>query len=124
MNFEIQKKKLDEVMYSYIVDLFENNELGELNYTYFDDHGAERDWQITFYFGDYGDDNIAFTWETKEIYEYWDGMSPSNRCPQCPRVIVDESVESNLNGLFNDMWKPMFKKWLKENYGLEPKTII
>ena len=120
MKFEIQKKKLDDVMYKYIDDLLENNELGELNYTYFNEIGDERDWQITFYFGDYGYKNTAFVWQTNEIYEHY-GLS---ECEECPKVIVEKNIEDTLNGMFNDMWKPIFKKWVKEKYNLDPKSIV
>jgi len=123
MKFEIQKKKLDDIMYNYIVDLFEKNEHGELSYNYFyDNEGNERDWQINFYFGDYGNEYEAFVWETNEIFEFWDINVPSKA--ELPRVLMEEKIMNILDAMFNDMWKPIFKRWLKENYGLDPKSII
>ena len=120
MKVNINKSKLDNIIYQYIDDLFHNNELGQLNYTYFNDLGDERDWQINFYFGDYGDDNTAFVWETEEIYNHY-GISGGE---DCPHVIIEGNIENKLNAMFNDLWKPIFKIWFKYNYDLELKTIV
>ncbi len=121
MKYEIQKSKLDDIMYKYIVDMFENDEHGELNYNYFyDEYGNELDWTIDFYFGDYGDEYSAFYWETDKIYEYWGDIGT---CDECPKIKINQELKEKLDGMFNNLWKPMFKKWLKENYDLEPKTI-
>jgi hypothetical protein len=36
----------------------------------------------------------------------------------------DSRDAEKLDGLFGDNWKPVFKEWFKENFGLEIKTIL
>jgi len=116
MKYEIQKSKLDDIMYKYIVDMFENNEMGELSLTNnFDEEGNETEDSIEFYFGDYGDDYEAFRWYSEEYFD--------DDCERCPIVELSYELKNNLDLMFNNLWKPIFKKWIKENYDLEVKTI-
>jgi hypothetical protein len=38
-------------------------------------------------------------------------------------VKFDDDLENKLNSLFGDKWHTPFKKWLKNNYSLDVKTI-
>ena len=116
MKYIITENKIDKVIYNYIVNLFENNDLGELNFTYYEDeYGNEIADAMQFYFGDYGDDLHAFRW-----YDvgYYDGG-----CDNCPIVVIESELENELNGLFSDKWYEQFKEYLKKYYGLKVKSL-
>ena len=116
MKYLISENKLNNLIYDYIVDMFTNNEAGELNHNYnYDDMGNETDDSIEFYFGDYGDDYEAFRWYSEEYFD--------DDCERCPIVELSYELKNNLDLMFNNLWKPIFKKWIKENYDLEVKTI-
>jgi hypothetical protein len=119
MKYEIKNKRLEEIIYNYIVDLFENNPNGELYYNYYyDDNGNETDIALTFYFGDYGDYE-ALKWYSEEYF-----LQDDESCNDCPKVSLDYDLENILTGMFNEYWKPVFKKWLKNKYDLEVKTFF
>ena len=90
MKYEIQKSKLDDIMYKYIVDMFENNEMGELSLTNnFDEEGNETEDSIEFYFGDYGEDYEAFRWYSEEYFD--------DDCERCPIVELSYELKNNLD---------------------------
>jgi hypothetical protein len=77
-------------MYKYIVDMFENNEMGELSLTNnFDEEGNETEDSIEFYFGDYGEDYEAFRWYSEEYFD--------DDCERCPIVELSYELKNNLD---------------------------
>ena len=110
MNYSITESKLDKTIYNYIDNLFEdlNHIMAE------DDYGNEMSSGIQFYFGDYGDAD-RFYWYDSEYFNY--------DCELCPMVEFDDDIEDKLNSLFGDKWHTPFKKWLQDNYSLDVKTI-
>lgn len=116
MKYLISENKLDNLIYNYIVDIFMNNEEGELNFTYdYDEDGNETDDAIQFYFGDYGDDYEAFRWYSEEYFD--DG------CERCPIVELSGKLKDNLNSMFSDKWESQFKKWMNNEFNIYVKTI-
>jgi len=116
MKYTITENKIDNVIYKYIVNMFENNDLGELNYTYHeDDYGNESSDAVEFYFGDYGEGENAFRWYSEDYFE--------NECEKCPIVEIATEYENELNSLFSDKWQEQFKEYLKKYYSLEVKTV-
>lgn len=111
MNYSITESKLDKTIYNYIDNLFEdlNHKYGE------DDYGNEMESGIQFYFGDYGEED-AFYWYGVDYFDY-------SSCERCPIAEFDSELENKLNSLFDDKWHTPFKKWLKDNYSLDVKTI-
>jgi hypothetical protein len=41
----------------------------------------------------------------------------------CPLLSIYPRISQQLNGLFGDIWKPIFKKWFEENTGLKVNQI-
>jgi hypothetical protein len=112
MKYSITESKLESTIYTYINDLFED----DLNHIYAeDDYGNEMESGIQFYFGDYGDDEVAFYWYDTD---YFDGD-----CEWCPIAEFSSELENKLNSLFDDKWHTPFKKWLQKEYNLKVKTI-
>jgi hypothetical protein len=117
MKYLISENKIDKIMYDYIVDLFENNNLGELNYKYNeDDYGNDLSDAIEFYFGDYGDSDNAFRWYSEEYF------AESER-EKCPIIEIETEYENALNSVFSDRWIEPFKNYIKNYYQLEVKTV-
>lgn len=117
MKYIISEKKVDEVIYKYVVNMFENNDLGELNYKYNeDDYGNESSDAVEFYFGDYGDGENAFRWYSEEYF----GMA---NCEKCPIIEIETSHEETLNSIFSNKWIEPFKNYIKNYYQLDVKTV-
>ena len=119
MKYIITENRMNELIYNYIVDLFESNSKGELNFSrYEDDMGNESEIAFQFYFvpsSDLLDGEPAFRWYSKEYFEF--------ECEKCPIVEMSSELEDELNGLFSDSWKELFKLWIKNKFNLEVKTI-
>ena len=42
---------------------------------------------------------------------------------RCPILSLDDKITNTLNGLFDDLWKEPFRKWINESFDLRAKTI-
>lgn len=77
---------MNEVIYSYIVNMFENNKLGDLNSIGdIDEYGNDTDNAFEFYFGNYGDGETAFRWYSEEYF--------NEECEKCPIIEIDSELE-------------------------------
>ena len=116
MKYLISENKINKIIYDYIVNMFENNNLGELNYNYHeDDYGNESSDAIEFYFNDYGDGETVFRWYSEDYFE--------TDCEKCPIIEIDTEYENALNSVFSDRWIEPFKNYIKNYYQLEVKTV-
>ena len=90
-----------------------------------DDDGNPDDSSYEFYFGDYDDNETIFRWYGKE---YWVGDNEQilrRRIELSPIIYFEDSREATkLNKMFGEHWRPVFKKWFYENFGLDIKTIM
>ncbi len=59
------------------------------------------------YYGCNADNEIINGSEDGHLYNY-----------KCPLLSIYPKVSQQLNSLFGDIWKPVFKKWFEENTGL------
>ena len=125
MKYIISESKLNDFILKYIEGMFP---VYEINYTENeDDDGNPDDSSYVFYFGDYDDEDgeIIFRWYGKD---YWDGDDTEilrHRIEQSPMLHFEDSRDSEkLDSLFGNNWKPIFKEWFKENFGLDIKTIL
>jgi hypothetical protein len=58
--------------------------------------------------------------KTKDEFLYF-----QSRMEKSPLLVFyNQNDYKTLNGYFDDLWKPIFKKWFEEKYGLEIKTIL
>ena len=118
MKYLISENKLNNLIYDYIVDMFMNNEEGELNHNYdYDDMDNETDDSIEFYFGDYGDGDYAFRWYSEKYFLL------DKECEECPIVEMNDELKNVLDATFSDKWESQFKKWMRKEFNLYVKTI-
>jgi len=128
MRVIISESKLDAIILKYINNEFPVN---RINYTEgFDEDGVPDDTTYVFYMGD-DIDNDVFRWYDKGYWKGWDegGLYDDTlvnyRIKQSPLLVFrDENFYDNMTAMFGEKWKPVFKKWFTDNFGLEINTII
>ena len=75
--------------------------------------------RAVFYIGDMDDENEIFRYYECD-YFYEDVRAIRERCPI---LSLDDKITNTLNGLFDDLWKEPFRKWINESVNLRAKTI-
>ena len=126
MKVIITENRLNDFILKYIEEKYP---VDKINYTEgYDDDGNPDDSSYIFYFEDYDsdvDDGTIFRWYSKD---YWDGPDESTvdyRIKQSPLLVFEDSRDAEkFDSLFNEHWKPVFKQWFYDNFGLEIKTIV
>ena len=133
MKYLITESKLEQVIYDYIDKLFaaENGktEIHKLNSLGEDDDEIDDAYDFVnddYYDGDNQD--YLFSWTGRE---YYDNEKRKNYMSKgikfidlAPIVeIHDENKIRTLNLIFNEMWKPIFKKWFQDKVNLPVKTL-
>jgi hypothetical protein len=128
MKIVITENKFKEGILKYINSMFDINNIG---WTYgIDDWGNEVDYAITFYQGDYDEDEGLFKWYgegyfTSEESEGWGEEYRIEMNDKTPILAFDDVREyDNLEGLFGNRWQPIFAEWFEENFKVPVKTII
>ena len=122
MKVIISENRLNDFILKYIEEKYPAD---EINYEEgYDDYGNPDDSSYTFYVGDYDDGETLFRWYSKD---YWEGGSDDAklRAEESP-ILSFEDWDSfqQLSTMFNEYWKPVFKQWFYDNFGLKVKTII
>jgi hypothetical protein len=125
MKYIISESKLNDFILKYIEEIFP---VHEINYTEgYDDDGNPDDSSYIFYFGDYdsdeGDETI-FRWYDKD---YWIGSGPlvPSRIEEFPMLYFEGSdVKNNLDTLFGEHWKPVFRKWFQDSFSLPINKFV
>ena len=94
-----------------------------------DDWGNEVDYAISFYNGDYDDDDNLFRWYGED-YFYSEEMSHQNKKmidewkEKSPMLEFDNNgKKEQLDALFGDKWHQPFKDWIWDNFDIPIKTI-
>jgi hypothetical protein len=119
MKYIITESKLENFITKYIEDLFPIDEINWVNprmydpeeETVYDDPNL-----IEYYIGDFIDDGVCFRWYGCEYFG-------SNAQSVCPFVTLELEYERQLNSLFNDRWKEVFKKWFNKNFDVVAKYV-
>ena len=101
-----------------------------INWSYgTDDFGNEVDYGISFYLGDYDNDDNLFRWYGED-YFYSEEMSHHNKkmvdewAEKSPMLEFDNNgKKEQLDNLFGDKWHQPFKDWFLKNFDLPIKTI-
>ena len=95
----------------------------------YDDWGNEVDYAMSFYQGDFEDDEDLFMWYGED-YWYSDEMNYHNKemidkwVEQSPILSFNDIDTLNtLNGYFGDKWHQPFKDWFMEHFKKPIKTI-
>lgn len=123
MKVIIAENRLNDFILKYIEEKYP---VDEINHTEgYDDLGNPDDSSYTFYVGDYDDAETLFRWYSKDYWEGPDESTVDYRIKQSPLLAFEDSRDAEkFDSLFNEYWKPVFKQWFYDNFGLEVKTII
>jgi hypothetical protein len=107
--------------------MFDVDNINSTNGT--DDFGNEVDYGISFYNGDYDDDDNLFRWYSED-YFYSEEMQNHNEglikmwVEKSPMLEFDNNgKKEQLDNLFGDRWHQPFKDWFLKNFNLPIKTI-
>jgi hypothetical protein len=127
MKIIITESKLYQAVIDYLNERYDIN---NIHWTYgLDDWGNEVDYAMSFYEGDYEDDDNLFMWYGDD-YWYSDEMSHHNKemidkwKEQSPTLSFnDTNTFDTLNGYFGDRWHQPFKDWFMEHFKKPIKTI-
>ena len=122
MKFIITESRLEENILYYINEIFDVNDINWTHRLDYDDDGYEYEDenQIVFYVGDYeGEDEGCFYWYS---CDYFDANSKAKDL-LCPMVSVEVKYKKQLDGYFGDLWHEPFRKWFKEHFELDVKTV-
>jgi hypothetical protein len=94
-----------------------------------DEEGDEVDYAMSFYMGDYGDDDDLFKWYGED---YWDSDDADgwgeeyikNFKHKSPLLVFDDdNKKQQLDNIFGDKWKKPFIDWFWDNFNVPVKTI-
>jgi len=127
MKIIITENKLHQAVIDFLNETYD---VDNIHSTYgIDDWGNEVDYAMSFYQGDFEDDEDLFMWYGED-YWYSDEMNHHNK------EMIDEWVEQSpilsfndidtfntLNGYFGDKWHQPFKNWFMEHFKKPIKTI-
>jgi len=127
MKIIITEDRVYDLILKYINSMFD---VDNIHWIYgSDDWGNDVDYAISFYKGNFSDDENLFRWYGKD-YFYSEEMQNQNK------EMIDEWVEKSpmlefdndgkkeqLDNLFGDRWHQPFKDWFQDNFDLPVKTI-
>ena len=127
MKIIITESKLYQAVIDYLNETYDVN---NIHSTYgIDDWGNEVDYAMSFYQGDYEDDDNLFMWYD---VDYWKSDEMDHQSEENLRKWIEQSpiLSFNdvdtfdiLNGYFGEKWHQPFKDWFMENFRLPIKTI-
>ena len=114
MKYIITESKLESAIISYL----DENFIPDYGWSYPDvyQRDVEQYGDVNFfindqdsyiYYGSNADNEIINGSEDGHLYNY-----------KCPLLSIYPRISQQLNSLFGDIWKPIFKKWFEENTGL------
>ena len=127
MKIKIPEDKIYNLIMKHINSMFD---VDNIHWTpYINDYGDEVDYAISFYNGDYGDDDNLFRWYSED-YFYSEEMSNHSKKmidewkEKSPMLEFDNNgKKEQLDALFGDKWLQPFKDWIWDNFNLPVKTI-
>ena len=126
MKYIITENRLNNYILKYIEEKYP---IDKINYGEgYDDDGNLDSSAYDFYFTDYDPDEYdgtIFRWYGKD---YWEGDNDEilrHRIERSPMLYFEDSHEpKKLDKMFGEYWKPVFKKWFYDNFGLEINTVM
>lgn len=127
MKIIITESKLYQAVIDYLNDVYDVN---NIHWTYgIYDWGNEVDYAMSFYQGDYEDDDNLFMWYD---VDYWKSDEMDHQDEENLKKWIEESpilsfndtdTFNTLNGYFGDRWYQPFKDWFMEHFKKPIKTI-
>ena len=125
MDILILESKLDSLIYNYIDNMYDINDINWTHPYEYDEEGNELENVnvLTFYRGDYDgpwDSDFVFTWIG---INYYDSPEDEKLRGESPILEIHEDECQSLNGYFGDRWYGTFKRWFQEKFDLSVKTI-
>jgi hypothetical protein len=135
MDYIIPQSKLSKSIYNYISELFasEDGDTTIHKLESIDEDGNPLVDSYDFINNDYYDgdkQDYLFTWTGPGYYKsitprYITQIEMEQLSKKCPNVeILDKDTLNSLNGLFGDLWKPVFIKWVEDKTNLPVKTLF
>ncbi len=121
MKYIISESKLDGLIYDYIDKLFSERQLNYGHPLMGDEFGQDVENKNAYeFFFETGssDEDVCFKWVDCGYFQ-----NPSPMRSLCPILIVENQFEWRLNSLFQDLWKPIFRKWFIDKFNLPVTTI-
>jgi hypothetical protein len=113
---------------NYINSMYDINNIG---WTYgIDDWGNEVDYAMSFYTGDFDEDEGLFKWYGEDYWtsddsEGWGEEYRKDLLSKSPLLAFDDERDyDNLQGLFGNRWQPIFIEWFEYNFKVPVKKII
>jgi hypothetical protein len=127
MKFIISEDKIYDLIMKHINSMFDIHNIHWINGI--DDWGNEVDYAISFYQGDYDEDDTLFRWYSEDYWtseeDYlWTDEHIKEMKDKSPILSFEDTNTLNaLNGCFGDRWHQPFKDWFMENFKKPIKTI-
>jgi hypothetical protein len=122
MKYIIKESRLNKAIYKYIDELFDG-----VYYVYGQnyDKGIVDKNILEFISDDYEDSgDYIFDYVKTEYYEDSDSEYLKNKyLNNSPVVTLNQKISMDLTSYFGSHWKPVFKQWLLDKFGLSVKTI-
>lgn len=124
MDFMIDENKLDSVVGKFLDQYFKNIEIKYIHprtaYTNFEEENPNV---IDYYTGIYNEDELLFR---LYLEDYWSKETDAGkkRIEQSPILtLMDENLENNLDGMFNNLWENGVRVWFETKFGIKIKRI-
>jgi len=117
---ENQLNNIEQHIYDYINELYDVDNINYVEQELYDFDVREyiMSDDINFYNGDYSDGETIFILYKKGYERMRDG-----KILEGPVLFIEDEDKIELLNQFGDLWEPVFKKWFKDNFGYEFKTI-
>lgn len=117
---ENQLNEMEQHIYDYINDLYDVSDIsyGEQEIFDFGNREYVMSDDIYFYSGD-------FSYGKTEFILYQQGYETigDERILVGPVLFIEDENKIELLSQFGELWKPVFKKWFKDNFNYDIKTI-
>ena len=127
MKIIITESKLNQAVIDYLNDTYDTNNIGWT--PGIDDWGNEVDYAMSFYQGDYDEDDTLFRWYGEDYWDSEDTESYSNERRQEMKdkspilSFEDTTTLKTLNGYFSNNWKQPFIEWFWHKFQIPVKSI-
>lgn len=120
MRYIISESRLEGSMFKFFDKTLKIDEINYLHGYIKNDKGdvIEDKNSLIFFIGEPLDGDNLFRW-----YDcgYFEGNEYAESL--CPMLNLEIFYWNMFNGVFDNLWKTAFKKWIKDNFNLNVKTI-
>jgi len=117
---ENQLNEMEQHIYDYINDLYDVSDIsyGEQEIFDFGNREYVMSDDIYFYSGDFSYGKMEFV-----LYQQGYETIGDERILVGPVLFIEDENKIELLSQFGELWKPVFKKWFKDNFNYDIKTI-